>query len=201
MILGWWWRAGQALKVIDTKGCDSMAASLLLHIGEDFFHRTQVLRSAGYKVEEYRSDIAMVTWFQAGQRVDAVCITEGPVLPAEAPLAIAKRFSPVPIVLFRTANHDYLQKGWDLEVPALAPPEEWLVGIGELLAQARANIADAEALCLEARRLGDETAQVRAWSRRLREDRLRDQIRETRRTDPVRGRSAAGRSVDAEAWR
>lgn len=145
-----------------------MAASLVLHIGEDICHRSEVLRSAGYAVEDCSSEITAAAWFRAGRSPDVVCITEGMRGPAEAPLAIARHFSSAPIVLFRSANYNYLQRVWDLEVPLYRPPELWLEDIGALLACTRASIARSEELRLELRNLQGETAPSREQSRRLR---------------------------------
>jgi len=146
-----------------------MAASLVLHIGEDICHRSEVLHSAGYALEECASEITAAAWFRAGRSPDVVCITEGMRGPAEAPLAIARHFSSAPIVLFRSANYNYLQRVWDLEVPLYRPPELWLEDIGVLLAYTRASIARL-ALRLESRNLQVETAQLREQSRRPREE-------------------------------
>ena len=169
-----------------------MAASLVLHIGEDDFHRTDVLRSAGSYVEECDSNVATTAWFKAGHRADLVCITEGPLRPAEAPLAIVKYFSTAPIVLFRTSSHNYLQKFWDLDVPSLVPPEKWLAGIEDLLALTRTNIARSAVLCAQAQRLCEETGRVRAWSRRLREERLLEEKLIEERLRTLRGGPGSG---------
>jgi len=147
-----------------------MAASLVLLIGEDICHRSEVLRSAGYAVEECASEITAAAWFRGGRSADIVCITEGTRGPAEAPLAIARHFSSAPMVLFRSANHNYLQRVWDLDVPLYRPPELWLEDIAALLASMRTTIACSAELRVDSRNLQGETARLPEESRRLREE-------------------------------
>ena len=115
---------------------------LTLYYGaNDSAHLPDVLRSAGYVVDECISVGELVRRLRSEQKADLVCIADACDWPAEGALAAAHAFSSAPIVLFRfrSSNHHYLQRVWDLEVEALKNPCEWLLDVGELLGLTRAT--------------------------------------------------------------
>jgi hypothetical protein len=110
-----------------------MEAARVLHFGDDTSHRLRVLRSEGYSVNSYASLQQMISRLRTGQDVDLVCISEEPWCTAEGAVAVARAFSRAPLVLFRANYRSYAQRGWDLEVLPLTPPEVWLRELAELL--------------------------------------------------------------------
>ncbi|KAA6458279.1 hypothetical protein DYQ86_20395 [Acidobacteria bacterium AB60] len=145
-----------------------MAAAHVLHVGDPSAHRAQVLRVAGYEVDECETLPSLAAWFLQGRDTDLVCISEELDRAAEGVLALTRNYSSAPIVLFRAGNGTYLQRGWDLEVPPFTPPERWLDDLAQLLALTRANIAASQALQQQSRQLREEAQRARAASEQLR---------------------------------
>jgi hypothetical protein len=145
-----------------------MAGAHVVHVGEDHFHRTTVLRSAGYVVEQCETLPKMLEWFRSGQRTDVVCISEAPDEPAEGAIAAARVISDCPVVLFRASAHRYVQQQWDLEVSPLTDPTVWLGDLAGLLALTRANIEASRQCREQSRQLREEAAQARKRSELLR---------------------------------
>lgn len=127
--------------------------------------RTRVLRASGYHVIECSTLPEFAGLLRSEPQVDLVCIAEGNYWPAEGALALARGLSAAPIVLFRTSEHHYIQRIWDLEVPAFARPETWLKELAELI----------ERTCFALR--GTWPGEGAAMAR-TRGAKLRDQIRE-----------------------
>lgn len=112
-----------------------MAAKQILHYTAEDSRRSAILRKAGYLVEDCACEADMSRWFEAGRQADLVCISETMERPADGALALARAFSAAPVVLFQVTLHYYAEKMWDLEVPASAPPKEWLAAIAALFEQ------------------------------------------------------------------
>ena len=123
-----------------------------------------VLRSAGYAVEECESVGELVRLLKSEQKTDLVCVAETWDRPAEGALAAARAFTEAPIVLFRSSNHHYLQQVWDLEIPPLTNPSEWLVDVAELLDETRPNGAQPPGLQAESRHLRERITRMRPRS-------------------------------------
>lgn len=157
-----------------------MAAAHVLHVGSDLLHRTLVLRTAGYAVDECGTLPEMAAWFLEGHRTDVVCISEEPHRPAEGAIVLARTYSIAPVVLFRSADHTYLQKSWDLDFPPLTRPEVWLNDLAQLLAATRANIAKSAELRASSQQLRMGSEAVRRQSQDLRV-RVRQQLEKWRR--------------------
>ena len=112
-----------------------MEARRVLHYGADSSFRTEVLRFAGYDVEECTCAAEFVRRLRSGWNADLICITESPDAPAEGALAMANSFSSAPVVLFRVSNHSYIQRTWDLEVQPLTSPSVWLKDVATLVSR------------------------------------------------------------------
>jgi hypothetical protein len=110
-----------------------MRAVRVLHFGDDASHRMQVLRSKGYVVESCANLQQMIARLRTGHNPDMVCISEDPWCTADGAVAVARAFSPAPLVLFRANYRSYVQRGWDLEVAPLTSPVVWLEELAELL--------------------------------------------------------------------
>lgn len=99
--------------------------------------RADVLRAAGYELEECCSLIQLAQRLKANQSTEVVFVADTWDKPAEGALALARGLSVAPIVLFGAAGHHYIHRCWDLEVEPLRSPREWLADIAELLAATR----------------------------------------------------------------
>jgi hypothetical protein len=157
-----------------------MAAAHVLHVGDESFHRASVLRAVGYAVDECGTLQELAAWFRQGNRTDVVCISEEPHRSAEGAIALARSKTAKPVVLFRSTERPYLQRGVDLEFPPLTPPDVWLGDLARLLAMTRASIARSEELRASSQQLRTEAGQVRPESQRL-QLRMREQLEKMRR--------------------
>jgi len=99
--------------------------------------RADVLRAAGYEVDECCSLSELADCLKANQGADLVCVADTRDKPAEGALVLARSLCSAPIVLFASAGHHYSHRSWDLEIEPLTHPGEWLADIAELLAPVR----------------------------------------------------------------
>jgi hypothetical protein len=113
----------------------------ILHFGQEFCHRLPVLKSAGYRVDECVSISQLQFRFQSGFQPDAVSMAEyGGSAPVDAVPAI-RSFCSAPLILFRETNlvpnpngeGDYDGYRFDLVIPALTQPSEWLDEIAAVI--------------------------------------------------------------------
>lgn len=133
-------------------------------------HRKEVLRCAGYAVDECRSVPELADCLRAEVGADLVCIADAWNSPAEGALALARGLSMAPIVLFRSSDHNYIQHDWDLEIPPLTHPSDWLAKVEGLLAGARVGsrrpVMPSRPLHVEATAAHAQSAGVRGRMRR-----------------------------------
>jgi hypothetical protein len=114
---------------------DIVASVRLIHFGSDDCHRVNVLRSAGYSVDECRSMRAFQDALKAERKPDAVFITEREDDPAGDAISLTKSCSAAPLILFRRSHGDLSDRGFDLVIESLTPPQQWLQEIDELIAR------------------------------------------------------------------
>jgi hypothetical protein len=114
---------------------DTVATVRLIHFGSDDCHRVNVLRSAGYSVEECRSMRALREALSADRKPDAVFITEREDDSPGDAISLAKSQSTAPVILFRCSHGNLSDERFDLVIEALTPPQRWLQEIDELIAE------------------------------------------------------------------
>lgn len=142
-------------------------ATTIIHFGEDTCFRLPVLRSAGYTVEECES-LDVFAGLLNGN-TDAVMLEEEPEISAPRVVTLIRARSSAPIILFRNGGIQSASDGFDLIIPALTAPEDWLRQIADLLEQSRAVRAESMALTQTAAALRQESAAVREAAGRIRE--------------------------------
>jgi hypothetical protein len=124
---------------------DTVTSVRIIHFGADDCHRINVLRSAGYSVEDCRS-LGAFHEALAEREPAAVFVTEGDDgLPWEA-VSLVKSFSAAPLVLFRRSHGDLAPESFDLAIESLTPPRQWLLAIGDLIARCGSAPAGGRAL-------------------------------------------------------
>ena len=147
-------------------------ASRLLYFGEDICHRTAVLRSSGYIVEQCSSVMELVETL-GEQAPHAVLVSEGSV--TRDLLSVTVACFRIPLVLFRHSYRNLNEAAFDLVVPVLHQPDAWLADLGRLIETyrtIRGGVQDmgqeAHALCRDAApfapRLSKESRDGRAVS-------------------------------------
>jgi hypothetical protein len=100
---------------------------------------------AGYFVENYLSisQLGIALDPQNDSKLDPKAVlmaAHDGHLPPEAPrdaVALIRAHCSAPLVLFSDSNHTYAGSGFDLVIPNLTPPEQWLHQIAALLEQSR----------------------------------------------------------------
>ena len=98
----------------------------ILTFGYDACHRWAVMRFAGYRVDECESIRDLRQKLMASTDVDAVIMVEDIVsIPSEAIIA-AKSYFHGPLVLFESRCAAENEHVFDLRVPNLTQPSEWL---------------------------------------------------------------------------
>jgi hypothetical protein len=112
-----------------------VASVRLIHFGSDDCHRVNVLRSAGYSVDDCRSMRAFQEALTGERKPDAVFITERDDDPSRDVISLTKAYSAAPLVLFRRSHGDLSDGSFDLVIESLTPPKQWLQEIDELIAR------------------------------------------------------------------
>ena len=131
-------------------------ASRLFYLGEDTCHRTVVLRSASYIVEQCSSVMELAEALDE-EAPQAVLVSEGSV--SRDLVSVAVVCVRVPLVLFRDSYRNLNEAAFDLVIPVLQPPEAWLADLGRLIETSRAVHREAQALGIEAREPCRDAAQ------------------------------------------
>ncbi|MGO9434465.1 MAG: hypothetical protein ACLPH3_09320 [Terracidiphilus sp.] len=115
-----------------------MAANLV-YFGEDTCHRLAVLARAGYSVKNCSSVCDLGFALDDPNETEAVLMADhNGHLPQDA-IALVRTCSSVALVLFRESNDTYCESPFNLVVPSLTPPEQWLDQIDALLLERRLN--------------------------------------------------------------
>jgi hypothetical protein len=112
-------------------------AARVIHFGPDDCHRLIVLQSAGYAVDACNSLGQLRASLTAGDKADAVVMSDAEGVAPEEVASVARDHSLAPVVLFRGTNRVYEDSRFDLVVHTLTPPEVWLSEVNELIAKGR----------------------------------------------------------------
>jgi hypothetical protein len=140
-------------------------AANLVYFGVDTCHRLPVLARAGYTVENCYSALQLEAVFDSSCPAEAVLMTdhEGK-LPQDA-ITLTRSRSVAPLILFRDSNHSYAESAFDLVVPSLTAPGQWLEQIAVLLEESRLVRRKSALLRAESRMLQQDAAELREETR------------------------------------
>ncbi len=144
-------------------------AAHVLHIGMDDCHRVDILRSAGYKVDECASLHHFAMALEVAQQADAVILTESENIPPEQAFHLTRERSTAPVIFFRSTNRAAIEDEFDLVIPPLTAPEKWLKDVNSLLEWSRTLRAQSLSIVEQSRSLRKESATLRRNSERVRE--------------------------------
>jgi len=104
---------------------NQVIAARVLHFGTDDCNRLLVLRSVGYSVDLCPTVEEFHSLMQKRTGADAILVAE-PVRERRQVVTLTREHSHAPLVLFNT-SYDYADEGtFDLVIPPLTRPEEWL---------------------------------------------------------------------------
>lgn len=104
----------------------------LVHLGEDICHRVAVLRRAGYEVDVCISTVRLRDCLLRSSETAAILITDQSGEIPDEVLRLIHDCSSSPVVLFRSSNNDYSNAWFDLVIPVLSRPDEWLHDIARI---------------------------------------------------------------------
>lgn len=117
-------------------------AARIIHFGADSCSRLLVLEHAGYDVDDCPSVIKLGSALSAGRNADAVLMTEDPRASRHEAISLVRSHSSAPLVLFQTAGPTFDEPEFDLVIPVLTPPREWLEKIAATIERSRALVAE-----------------------------------------------------------
>lgn len=115
-----------------------MAASTVLHIGDDFCRRIPVMETAGFVV--YQSEVkipAIHIAFEREEDYSAVVFHNDIAAIPEDAVQETRSLSEAPFVLFQNPTVASNEEEFDLVIPPLTSPDVWLLKLRELIQASR----------------------------------------------------------------
>jgi hypothetical protein len=110
-------------------------AATLVYYGLDTCHRMAVLSQAGYSIENSNSLGDLDQTLGSCSQATAVLMTDHDGLLPQDAIALARSRSTALLILFRDSNLACADSSFDLVIPSLTPPEQWLTHIADLIDQ------------------------------------------------------------------
>lgn len=114
----------------------------IIHFGADCCNRLLVLKHAGYDVDDCQSLIKLGSTLSAVRQPDAVLMTEDPRASRREAIFLVRSHSSAPLVLFQTVGPTLDESEFDLVIPVLTPPHEWLERVTAAIERSRALAAE-----------------------------------------------------------
>ena len=150
-------------------------AGTLIHFGADRCSRMLILSSVGYLTNGCESLTQFSQLLQERTDTQAILLAESSRRERRQAVTLARSYSVAPLILFDDLNTGEGEKEFDLVIPPLTRPEEWLDKIAATIAQSRALIQDSAAirdrsqsLVTETKLLGQKSALERRRAREAR---------------------------------
>lgn len=106
---------------------------MLYFSASDACRRPEVLRWVGFTVQECTALSDLAGRLRSGEAPDLVCVADGWDEPVELVLSLVRSYTSAPVVLFSSGRHLYPEVAWDMEVPVMTHPGEWVSRVVELL--------------------------------------------------------------------
>ncbi len=116
-------------------------ASRIVHFGADDCSRVIVFERAGYLVKNCGESLATLDSTLRQDRTEAVVISTHDAAHISEVVAVSRSLSPAPLVLFEGAGMPYDTSAFDLVIPPLTPPADWLGKFDQLLQKTIENTA------------------------------------------------------------
>ncbi len=114
----------------------------IIHFGEDSCHRLMVLEGVGYSVERCESVENIEFSLRSPDRPDAVVISDECGKASRVVAYLANMDLPIPLILFAGTHESDTDPTFDLVIPALTSPSNWLSRIEETIARFRDQRSD-----------------------------------------------------------
>lgn len=149
----------------------------IVHFGEDQFVRLPVLRKAGYLVHKCLSVPELAEFLTINPNPAAIVVAEANASSIEKAISLARSRTSAPLILFPGTRRTYVESRFDLIIPALTPPGEWLVDLNNLVAWTVALRSEPTITDEQAARVREYCQKLRAKSRLERERSLQQRYR------------------------
>ena len=146
-----------------------MAASTILHVGEDLCRRIPVMETDGFVV--YQSEVEIPAIHIAfGRKEDYSAVVFHNDIAAVPDDAVheARSMSEAPFVLFQNPTVASNEAEFDLVIPSLTPPDVWLLKLREVIQASRQFREDSVQLREECAAIRTKSQELRATSARTR---------------------------------
>jgi len=108
-------------------------APKLIYCGSDNSHRLSVLRSAGYTVENCGSASDLGSFLAPGAEILVILFSDEEKETLPEMIDTARACCSAPLAVFRHSSNIQDDIGYDLVIPNLTPPNEWLHDIASLI--------------------------------------------------------------------
>jgi hypothetical protein len=152
-------------------------AARIIHFGTDSCSRLLVLEHAGYDVDDCPSLIKLDSALAARRSAAAVLMTEDPRVPRREAITLVRSRSSAPLILFQTVAPSVDELEFDLVIPVLTPPREWLEKIAAIIERSRSIIADSKSVREQSVALRQQASVIRRQSALERERSAREHSR------------------------
>lgn len=140
----------------------------VIHVGEDYWHRLQVLQTSGVSAEICRDVAELASVLRTGTDAHAVLVSESRLFDHRPIPAIVRSIKKCPVILFSLSPIVQQERDFDLVIPPLATPYEWLPKIHEITAQTMRLCAQSRARVEESRRrIRDTRKRIEESSQKL----------------------------------
>lgn len=111
----------------------------IIHFGTDECRRLLVLRSAGFAVEECPSLPLLRSALEDDTQPLAVVISENRLRITSDAVELVRAHTGAPLILFQNMIQSYNESDFDLVVPVLTYPGEWLYTVLGLIDRAKSS--------------------------------------------------------------
>lgn len=105
----------------------------IIHFGEDGCHRLMVLESAGYTVVRCETIQDIEFYLRSPDRLDAIVISGEPSRSSRVANFLVNGEFSLPVILFAGTGDPHAESNFDLVIPALTSPSDWLTRIEETI--------------------------------------------------------------------
>ncbi|HYK37422.1 hypothetical protein [Alloacidobacterium sp.] len=139
-------------------------AARVLHFGPDNCNRLLVLRSDGYSVDPCFSLREFRSLLEQGADLKAVLVAAPPDMERRQVVTLTREKSHAGLVLFDSSCSGVAEREFDLVIPPLMRPEDWLRQIAGLIEKSRVLIATATAVREQSARLRKDSGVARRKS-------------------------------------
>lgn len=112
-------------------------AARVVYFGCDECRRVPVLHMAGYAVDDCPSILKLRSVLQEPGQTSAFLFTGRNEKECKEAVVLARTQSSAPLILFDGPNHAGDESDFDLVIPPLTPPQEWLAKIAATIQQRR----------------------------------------------------------------